>query len=172
MQSNSRWVGIGPNMGVAVVMLVLGVVIAAAPQLVFNSSVAVIGLLLLILGIYQLITAIRHRGGSLYGGIILIVLSLLAEGLATIVISMLPFFLGVMLVLFGVNKIRNATADREYVNVPAWPSVVYGVLTIIAGAVLLFNPFGTAMVAFRIFGGYLVVMAILECVDWFRLRRG
>lgn len=172
MQSNSRWTGMGPNIGVAIVMLVLGVVVAAWPKLVFNSSVAVIALLLLVLGVYQLVMALRHRGGSLYGGIILIVLSLLAEGLATIIISMLPFFLGVLMVLFGINKIRSATTDREYVNVPAWPSVVYGVLTIIAGVLLLLNPFGTAMVAFRIFGGYLVVMAILECVDWFRLRRG
>ncbi|KRM86597.1 DUF308 domain-containing protein [Lacticaseibacillus thailandensis] len=171
MQSSSRGQGMGPSISAAIVMLVLGLVIAIAPHLVFNSSVAVIGLLLLVLGVYQLVMALRHRGGSLYGGVILIVLSLLAEGLATILISILPFFLGVLLILFGIYKIRVATADRQYVNVPAWPSVTYGVLIIIAGAVLLLNPFGTAMLAFRFFGAYLIVMALLECADWFRSRQ-
>ena len=41
---------------------------------------------------------------------------------------------------------------------------------IVAGALLLFNPFRSVLLVFQIFGGLLVVLGVSRLVDFFRLR--
>lgn len=159
----------------AIIMVVLGVWMVISPRMVFGMSVNIIAAVLLISGIVNLITGakVRRVGGVNLGtgsGVALIIAAILVELLSGAVISMIPFLIGIGLIVYGISEISGARSSRQYVNVSSTGPVIYGVLVIIAGLVLLVNPFGTMMTLFRILGVILVVMAIVECVNYFRYR--
>jgi uncharacterized membrane protein HdeD (DUF308 family) len=75
----------------------------------------------------------------------------------------LPFILGLILIFMGINRLVSGfSRNRTYVNVTPWPMAIYGALLIIAGIVLVINPFGTLMLLFRFFGGTLIAMVIID----------
>ncbi|WP_155286935.1 HdeD family acid-resistance protein [Lacticaseibacillus zhaodongensis] len=159
----------------AILMFILGVWMAINPRMVFGLSVNIIAAVLLISGIMNLITGakVRRAGGSNFGtgsGIALIVAALLVEVLSGAVLSMIPFLFGLGLIIYAISEISGARSS-QYVNVSGTGTVIYGVLILVAGLVIMFNPFGTVMTMLRILGVILVVMAVMECVNYFRYRQ-
>ncbi|MDN6091389.1 MAG: DUF308 domain-containing protein, partial [Lacticaseibacillus paracasei] len=73
-----------------------------------------------------------------------------------------PLLLGIVLMIYGVNKILSARNRQQFVNVSVWPTVIYGVVLLIMGFIMALNPFRTVMMVFSFFGGLLVVMGILQ----------
>lgn len=86
-------------------------------------------------------------------------------------LSMLPALIGILVILFGITKITSAKADQRYINVSPLPQIVYGVCVIIAGAVLLFNPFHAVLLLFRVTGAMMIFMAVMEVVEALRRKR-
>lgn len=160
----------------AIMMSVLGLWIVLRPHVVFGLLVNILAVVLLVMGISNLISGLRVRraGGASYGlgsGVALIVAALLVEVLAGAVIAMFPLLFGIGLMIYGITALTGAQRSRQYVNVSNTSGIVYGILVVIAGLILLVNPFGSAMMLFRIFGGILLAMGLMEAVNWFKYRQ-
>ena len=158
-----------------IIMAALGIWLLLSPRTVFGILVNVVAGVLLVMGIISLISGarVRRAGGANVGvgsGVGLIVAAFLVEIFAGVFISMFPFISGLGLIVYGISIVSGANASRQYVNVSNASSVVYGVLVIIAGSVLMFNPFGSMMLLLRVFGGILVTMGVMTFINSFRYR--
>ncbi|PAK65759.1 hypothetical protein B8W94_14355 [Lactococcus lactis] len=83
--------------------------------------------------------------------------------------SFLPFILGIVLIITGISNVFTALNHRQYVNISPMPFVLYGVLLILVGILLAFNPFGTILILLQFFGATLIVMGIMTIVTAWKL---
>lgn len=156
-------------------MLVLGLWILLQPQMVFSLLVNVIAAVLLVMGIMNIVSGIRvqRAGGASFGigsGVALILGAVLCEAFAGMFVAMFPLIIGIVLLVYGIAAMTGAQRNRQYVNVSSTSGIVYGLLVVIAGLFMLFHPFGSAMMIFRIFGGIILAMGVMELVNWVKFR--
>ena len=154
----------------AILFIVFGLLIAIQPGMLIHFSVKGIALYRLIMGIIGLVNGLRERSASSNGlmntttifGIIELVGALFVWLFAKPLLSLLPFVIGVVLLIHGINYIMQVRSNKRYVNSSTLPSYIYGALVVVVGFIMIFNPFGSLTVLFSIFGWVLVVMGIAE----------
>lgn len=152
----------------AAAFIILGIFIAFRPAMMINMSIQLIALYLVILGVYNLVMGLKvhQKGESLNGGTILGITELVGAMFVWLfakpLLGMLPFVIGIGLLVHGINYIMQIRNNRQYVNVSPFMNYVYGVLIIIAAVVMIFNPFKSLTLLFAIFGWLLIVMGIAE----------
>ena len=138
--------------------LVIGVLLVVWPDVAVNYLVITIGVLFLLpglLGLFTYIVSSREKkeykrsfpiialGSSCFGLWLMI--------MPTFFVSILMYILGVLLVLGGVSQLANFLSVRNIVHVPVvW--YVLSSLILIAGLVVLINPFEAAAVPFALLG--------------------
>lgn len=152
----------------ALALVVVGLWFLLLPGSVYTVIKWVLVAVLLVNAVPALIEGLRVRqatgngGWPLARGIGLAALALLVAAFLQPMLSMLPALLGIVVIAFGVNKIVTAKADRRFVNVSPLPQIAYGIVMLLAGAILVFNPFHAVMLLFRVTGAMLLVMAVME----------
>ncbi|MFD0898230.1 HdeD family acid-resistance protein [Loigolactobacillus binensis] len=158
----------------ALVYFIFGGIILLFPHPVFRFGVYAISLYLLISGIFSLINGSRQRNVytiSSFSGVFKIIAALFVLIFAPGIVSILPIFLGVLLLIYGIFKLVETLNRRQFVNVTPWGGIIYSIVIILAGGFLLFNPFRSVLFGFQIFGAFLIVMSIGEIVTWWQTRR-
>ena len=74
----------------------------------------------------------------------------------------LPFLLGVVLMLDGISKIQRAL-DLRVLDAIGWGKLLtIGILLMIVGVALLFNPFGAVKMTMVFFGACLLIDGALD----------
>lgn len=131
-------------------VLVIGLLAEAAPALINGLKAK---------------QATGNGGWTLTRGVSLAVAALLVALLLKPVISMLPALIGILVILYGIDKIRKARAEQRFINVSPLPQILYGILVIVVGAVLLLNPFHAVLVLFQVTGALMLVMAVMELIN-------
>ncbi|KRN28930.1 hypothetical protein IV38_GL001140 [Lactobacillus selangorensis] len=102
-----------------------------------------------------------------YGGISLLILAVILLLFAKPLASLLPVVLGILLIVYGLQKLGFARRNQRFVNVTPWPAYVYGILVLLLGAVVLFHPFGSLLFLLRGVGIVMCIMAISEIIGLF-----
>jgi len=154
--------------------LILGILVLVWP----GHSLVVVGILfglyLLISGIFQLTAAFgTHQATSLrvlafISGALSILLGLLCFRGPMQSILLLALWIGIGWLIRGVTHVMAAISDPR---MPArgW-HIFLGVLTFIAGIVLIDSPFRSVAVLTLVGGIWLVVVGITEIITSFRIR--
>ncbi|WP_407894497.1 DUF308 domain-containing protein [Lacticaseibacillus sp. N501-2] len=159
-----------------IVLAVVGLWFLILPSTVYTVVKWVIVAALLAAAIPDLFNGLKQRratgigGWALTRGVTLLIAALLVAVLLKPVISMLPALIGILVILFGINKVTTAKKDQRFINVSPIPQIIYGVVIIIAGAVLLLNPFHAVLVLFQATGALMLVMAVMEVVTAIRAK--
>lgn len=155
----------------SVMFLVFGILLIFQTEKVIKTISLVIGILLLVIGIFPIVNYFRNRfrnffsnAGLLYGifsvvaGIIIMVNNHL---LATII----PVLTGVWMIINSVNKIQLSMELRDN-KISSWIiSFIFAILILIGGAFLIVNPFNGAVILSKTVGILIVVYAILDISD-------
>ena len=153
--------------------LVIGVLLVAWPEAAILYLVITIGVLFLVPGLFSL-SGYLIRGkqdgsrfpiaglGSLLFGLWLMIMPAFFVGI-------LMYVLGAVLVLAGISQIVNLSAARSWTVVPGGFFVI-PVLVLIAGIVVLFNPFTAAAVPFIILGVSSIVYGLSDLINIIRFR--
>lgn len=161
----------------ALAYFIFGVIILIFPHPIFRIGVYAISLYLLISGILDLVTGQRaQRQNNIYNlsffsGIFKIIAALFVLIFARGIVSILPIFLGILLLIYGIFKLGQTLNQRQFVNVTPWGGIIYSILIILAGGFLLFNPFRSVLLGFQVFGAFLILMSVGEIVAWWQARR-
>ena len=159
--------------------LVVGLLLILWPDVAVNYLVITIGILFLLPGIYGLFSyfaqAKRREQANLHVSFPVIALGSTLLGLWLIImpeffVSILMYVSGVPLVLGGLNQILNFVAVRKYMPVPLGVYVV-SVLILIAGVIVLLNPFQAATVPFIVLGVSSMVYALSDLFRLIRYRK-
>lgn len=150
--------------------LILGIATFISPRSVFRGIVYIVFFYLLILGIVQIIRGLQAKkytgnvGFETTGGITRIIIAFFLLVFSKAIISILPMFLGFIILIFAIGQFMQSWAARRN-GFPVTGRVIYSGLMIIAGFFLLFNPFSSLMLLFQIFGFLLITMAVSEFIN-------
>ena len=160
-----------------ILAVILGILVLAWPGPTIVVAAIFFGAYLLITGIAQVIFAFSldvSAGGRVLlfiSGAASLILAVLAfrnfgEGYA---ILLLAIWIGVGFIFRGVATTVSAISD------PGMPgrgwSIFFGIITIIAGVVVMASPFDSIAVLTLVVGIWLVVIGSLEISSWFAIRR-
>ncbi|GAF41286.1 hypothetical protein FC83_GL000539 [Agrilactobacillus composti DSM 18527 = JCM 14202] len=154
----------------SLIYVLFGLFALFEPNGTLNSFITVMAAFVGVFGVINLVAALkeRHSSGQSNIGVTLAVLQLLAAlmiwVLAKPLLAFLPIIMGVILGVNGISKIMSALNHKQYVNVSPLPFVLYGVLLVIVGVVLVFNPFSATLLAVRLFGVLLLIMAVMDII--------
>ncbi|MFF7330626.1 HdeD family acid-resistance protein [Streptomyces sp. NPDC090306] len=157
-----------------VAALVLGILVLVWPGASLVAAGVLFGLYLVISGVLQLVSAFgTHRTTALrvlafVSGTVSILLGLFCFRGATQSILLLGLWIGIGWVIRGITQTLAAFSDP---TVPArgWQAFL-GVLTFIAGIVLIDSPYASVAVLTILGGWWLVAVGIVEIVTAFRIR--
>lgn len=160
----------------SVCALVIGVLLVWWPQAAVIYLVISIGVLFLIPGVLGLLGYLMNRkAGAPVRQLPVVALGSTLFGLWLMImpdffVSILMYILGVLLVLAGIGQISNLAAARAWSTVPGGLFVIPS-LVLIAGLVVLFNPFEVATIPFIILGASCIVYSLTDLFRIIRYRR-
>ncbi|MEW1644575.1 MULTISPECIES: HdeD family acid-resistance protein [unclassified Streptomyces] len=157
-----------------VASLVLGVLVLVWPGASLFAAGILFGLYLLISGVFQLVAAFgTHRATSLrvlafISGALSIVLGLFCFRGPMQSILLLALWIGIGWLIRGITQTLAAIHDR---TMPArgW-QIFLGIVTFIAGIVLIDSPFRSVAVLTLVCGIWLVAVGVVEIVTAVRMR--
>ncbi|MEU8752087.1 MULTISPECIES: HdeD family acid-resistance protein [Streptomyces] len=158
-----------------VASLVLGVFVLVWPDASLRVAGVLFGLYLLISGVFQLVAAFgTHRTTSLrvlafVSGTVSVLLGLFCFRGAMQSILLLALWIGIGWLFRGVTQALAAASDS---SVPArgW-QILLGVVTFLAGVVLIVSPVESVTVLMVLGGCWLVAVGLVELVTALRLRK-
>lgn len=158
--------------------IIFGLLFLFEPHETLNIFIIILAVFFAVFGIINLISGWWQRSHdditnySLTVGVSQLIIALIIWIFAKPLLAFLPFIVGLTLVIMGISKtVDGIQQHREYVNVSPFPNSLYGILLVLVGIMLMFNPFGTVLVVLQFFGATLVVMSILDIVMAWRWSR-
>lgn len=152
-------------------LAVTGIVILINPDKSLNAILYLISAYLIGLGLIALhdgwlLSKSHSDNNSPYTtAVVSFLLAILIFPIAHLLLPLLPVILGIVLLVNGVNQFFNARSNRKYINVTPWWDYCYSLLLIILGIALVFNPFDMLRFFFRLLGGGLIVLAVMEFIN-------
>jgi uncharacterized membrane protein HdeD (DUF308 family) len=157
-----------------VASLILGVLVLVWPGASLFAAGILFGIYLLISGIFQLVSAFgTHKATSLrvlafISGALSIVLGLFCFRGPMQSILLLALWIGIGWLIRGITQTLAAASDR---NMPArgW-QIFLGIVTFIAGIVLIDSPFRSVAVLTLVGGIWLVAVGVVEIITGVRMR--
>ncbi|MFJ6299189.1 HdeD family acid-resistance protein [Streptomyces griseoviridis] len=157
-----------------VASLVLGVLILVWPDASLRVAGILFGLYLVVSGVFQLVAAFgTHRRTALrvlafISGTVSILLGLFCFRGAMQSILLFALWIGIGWLIRGVTQTLAAASDR---TMPArgW-QILLGIVTFVAGVVLIDSPFESVAVLTVVGGIWLVAVGVVEIVTAVRIR--
>lgn len=160
----------------AVVYLLLGIILLIHPMAVGKAVCYGMGIVALCYGAWRIYGywKVREMAGffqiDLITGVVLVVLGLIALGKPSLLISILPIILGLIILMDGLVTANKALNLRKLDY--RWKYLMFsGIAIIVLGLVLVVNPFGSAMLMMRFLGITLIVDGACEMWWYFGLKK-
>lgn len=157
---------LNPGVVSPIVVAVIGLVLAIFPELTNRTVFVLLGAALLIAGVASLIRYLTLEGRAaidsnrLATGLILVALGLLVIIRADSFVALLPLAFGLMVFAGGVFKFQRALNLRTLGAGKWYLELIVALLCLVAGIVVIVNPFSTAVTLTRIVGILLVVESV------------
>jgi uncharacterized membrane protein HdeD (DUF308 family) len=158
-----------------ILAVILGVLVLAWPGITIVIAAIFFGAYLLVTGIAQVIFAFSLHVSA--GGRVLLFIS----GAAALVLAVLCFrsleesilllaiWIGVGFIFRGVATAVSAISDPTLPG--RWWEVFIGVISLVAGIVMLAVPFESIVVLTRVVGIWLIILGLFEAVSAFGIRK-
>lgn len=150
--------------------LVIGILLVVWPEEAIIYLVITVGVLFLLPGLMGLFSYAfsRRKGNEIQKSFPIIALGSTLLGFWLVImpdffIRILMYLLGVLLVLGSLFQLINFISTRQVVKVPLLLYIL-SVLILVAGIVILFNPFTAAAVPFIILGVSAIIYALNDLV--------
>lgn len=155
----------------SIVYLVLGLILLFRPGIALVTIVDVLAIMTAVMGVVRLVTYFARKDavadGALIKGIMYLILAAVLHFGAGFIISIIPFIMGVLVIISGIVKLQEAM-DMMKVKVNGYvPMLLISILSLVFGLVILLNPFATAELLFRIIGIALIYNAVSDLLTVF-----
>ena len=155
-----------------VILGLVGLVLLLIPSTLNKLIGIFIGASLLIVGIIQIIKYTKDKENNnliMISGILYSVLGIIIIIYPYSIINLVTICLGVYLLINGLLKIKVAINLKNITN--KWiGTLVMGIVTIILGVLLIFNPFAGITIT-KLAGAFLVIVAIFDLIDTYVIQK-
>ncbi len=147
----------------AVAYVIFGLFLAIKPAASSTFICMVIGIMCLILSISSLITYFTSGMERYYlqlqfiGPALLGVFGLIIILNPVVIISILPWVIGIVLFLSGIVKLQDGVTLKQF-GYQKWKVVsLFAIVSVFFGILMMINPFGTGLLFIRIVGIFFVL---------------
>lgn len=151
------------------VEIALGLLLLLKPEYASRTLGFVVGGLLLARALPMMISAIREpdpmikrRAMASRGFMILMAIFVIAG--SDFIISIIPFIVGLILFSSGISAIQNGIYLKRAGYPKYGSTILFAVVRVLLAAVIMFNPFGTALAMVRFIGACLLWDALTGAV--------
>lgn len=161
----------------ALITIALGVVLLVWPDLSVRLLCMLLGAALLITGAGYIISYFARRSKlsafqfEIILGIVLAILGLWLLLNPDTFITLLQFLFGALLVIHGVVDLQATFHLQGAGYEKWWVALILALLTVVLGAVIIFNPFGSMAALLMLIGAALIFDGLSDLVLIFRLSR-
>ena len=152
-----------------VLYILLGIVALVIPETMQKTLGYLIGIVLIVAGLISIICYLLRDARENYYhnefvfGLIGMVLGAAVLYKVEVIISLIPFILGILVLFSGCSKLQDAI-DLKRLSYGSWAGMlVVAVINIILGIILICNPFKAAIVLFRVLGVGLILSGASDC---------
>lgn len=148
--------------------VILGAVFLLRPELSLNVVCYALGTLVIVYGIVHLITYfVKDRLESAFRydmviGIVAVALGIFILICPQLVASVLPFLIGIFILLSSIMKVQNAVDMKRTEHPRWWLFLVFALISAALGVTLILNPFGSAAVLMMFVGASLLADGVMS----------
>lgn len=148
-----------------IILGLVGLILLLIPDTLNKLLGIIVGLCLLILGIYSVYQYLQQKlfSSNMVSGILYCILGLIVLLYPGSVIRAVAVGIGFSLIVVGLTKLRQALVLKD-VNSKWIGTLIISILTLILGLLLIFNPFSGVAIT-KLSGGFLLCVAIFNLVD-------
>ena len=138
--------------------MALGLVLLIWPGTTTRLVCMLLGSVLLAYGGFQTVICLMNKEktffsqGMLIFGIVVAVVGLWILLRPEMIIMAVPLIIGVLIIIHGVHNVIQAVELQKEAYDKWWLALFFGILTVIFGGLLVYNPFEAAEAAIRIIG--------------------
>ena len=161
----------------SIALIILGFLLIFYSEVTIISISYVIGGILIAIGVFALLKYISNINKDVKNeidivyGIGTIILGIIVISSPKAIASIIPFVLGVLIVINSTAKIDYSFKLRKNKNNLWVSTLIVALIALICGVLLIFNPFAGAEFITKIIGIILVVYAILDIVSTIRISK-
>jgi uncharacterized membrane protein HdeD (DUF308 family) len=157
---------------VGIVTVILGVIVAAHPTGSLNVIAVLIGILLVISGLFHLIrvfdSAEQHRFWLGIAGLLFIVAGVILIRHLDLTRAIIGLFIGITWIIQGVAALITGIGAGPHEG--RWWWIVFGLISIIAGIVVTATPLTSLTLLAVLVGIWFIVMGAFEIIGAFIFR--
>jgi len=158
---------------IGVVTLILGIIVSFHPGGSLNVLAVLLGILAILSGIFHLVRIFgrgeAHRVWSGIVGLAFIVIGVVLIRHLHLTLALVGLFVGITWILQGVSALIVAFAGGAREGRGWW--IFFGVVSVIAGIVVVASPVDSLTVLALLIGIWFIVMGIIEIIGGFMIRR-
>lgn len=146
------------NILTALLYVALGVVLIMFPESIAKTLIYTIATIVIAVGVIKIISYFLKReqagysSAGIVSGLIFIVIGLFILTSTKIIISVIPFVMGVCILISAYSKLQYVLQLSKYTNEKNRGMLLAAIITFILGIVLIFNPFRAAKWMIRLVG--------------------
>ena len=156
--------------------IVIGLLMVIWPDNIINWAVWIIGIVSLVTGLVQIISYFvqraksdRWRGFPLIG-LLAVIWGVMLLAQTDVWVKLFMVVLSLPMILLAIDQMISLGRTRR-AGVPVkWTYYIFPVLLLIAGAVVLFNPFSTAVWLVIFAGVWIILYGVVEMFNYFLIK--
>lgn len=154
----------------SILLFVFGLLMAINSEAFLKTMTIILGVILIIIGVFPIFEYFRTKGSlgagiGLISGIFSVVCGLMFLFNEDMLMILVPVFIGVWMIINGINKIQLALQLRDD-NENTWIiTFVYSIIIVILGGFFVIKPVSGANIVATTIGIILCIYAIFDIVD-------
>ena len=154
--------------------LILGIIVSAHPTESLNVVAVLLGIVMIISGIFHLIQAFDadqlHRVWAGIAGLLFIVIGVVLIRHLHLTRALIGLFIGITWIVQGLAALLGGLAGGAREGRGWW--IAFGVVSLIAGIVVAATPANSLDVLATLLGIWFIIMGVFEIAGGLLLRRG
>ena len=146
----------------AILSIIMRLVLLIWPGTTTQIVCTMLGIVLLSYGIIQIVMFLWTREKTVFSqGILLLGIIFAVIGgwiilKPEMIIMAVPAIVGILIIIHGLHNIIQAVDLKREGYEKWWLALLFGVLTVLFGALLIYNPFGAVEVVVRMIGIFMI----------------
>ena len=161
----------------SVVLLILGILLFIKSDDTIVAISYLVGGIIIILGVLALVNYFKKNerefstSFNIIYGIITIVFGIFILSNPKMVASVIPFVICACILIKSSFKIAYSIELKNH-NIDFWKgALITSVISALVGVIMVFNPFKTSVIVFKIIGAAIIIYSVLDIVSSFQFKK-
>lgn len=155
----------------SILLFLFGILLITNAETFIKSISTIIGIVLLLIGVFPVVDYFRNRkegllaGVGLISGIFSIVCGLMFLLNENMLMILIPVFIGVWMIINGINKIQLAFQIKDEEEKSWIVTFIFSIIIIVCGGYFIINPISGAQIVTGTLGVIICIYAVLDIID-------